>query len=101
VKHRRPHRASPRSLSLALDQLGQRLAPTTPLARAQSAWPAVVGDTIAHAAHPIAERQGVLTVTCSSAVWANELDLMAPEVIARLNEALGGLSIHALRCRAG
>jgi predicted nucleic acid-binding Zn ribbon protein len=60
-----------------------------------------VGDTIAHAARPTDERQGVLTVTCSSAVWAHELDLMAPQLIERLNEALGTPSIHALRCRTG
>ena len=38
---------------------------------------------------PPAERDGVVTVTCASAVWAQELDLMAPELVARLNAALG------------
>jgi predicted nucleic acid-binding Zn ribbon protein len=81
--------------------LGDRLAPATPLARAQSAWSDAVGDTIARSARPTAERDGVLTVTCASAVWSQELDLMAPQVIERLNQALGGAAIHSLRCRTG
>ena len=32
---------------------------------------------IAAAARPTAEREGVLTVTCEAAVWAQELELMA------------------------
>jgi hypothetical protein len=32
-------------------------------------------------------------------VWAQELDLMADELIARLNLALGAERIHELRCR--
>jgi predicted nucleic acid-binding Zn ribbon protein len=42
----------------------------------------------------------VLTITCRSAVWAQELDLMGPEVVARLNEALGRDAVTALRCSA-
>ena len=50
---------------------------------------------------PTAERDGVLTVTCQAAVWAQELDLMATELIARLNAALASDSIRELRCRTG
>jgi predicted nucleic acid-binding Zn ribbon protein len=59
-----------------------------------------VGAAIAAAAQPVAERDGVLTVRCEAAVWAQELDLMAPELLARLNTALGGEELRALRCRA-
>ena len=41
----------------------------------------------------------MLTVTCEAAVWAQELDLMAGELIARLNAALASDSIRELRCR--
>ncbi len=41
-----------------------------------------MGPAIAAAARPTAERDGVLTVTCDAAVWAQELDLMADELIA-------------------
>jgi predicted nucleic acid-binding Zn ribbon protein len=56
---------------------------------------------VAAAAAPTAERDGVLTVTCSAAVWAQELDLLACELIPRLNAALGSASIRELRCRTG
>jgi hypothetical protein len=33
-------------------------------------------------------------------VWAQELDLMGPELVARLNAALGADTLRALRCSA-
>jgi predicted nucleic acid-binding Zn ribbon protein len=93
-------RSAPRPLSLALHGLTQALAPATTLARVQAAWEQALGETIAEAGRPTAERDGLLTVVCSDAVWAAELDLMGPQLIERLNEALGGELIHKLRCRA-
>ncbi len=43
----------------------------------------------------------MLTVTCEAAVWAQELELMAAELIARLNAALGAEALRELRCRTG
>jgi predicted nucleic acid-binding Zn ribbon protein len=43
----------------------------------------------------------VLTVTCNAAVWAQELNLMAGELIVRLNQELGAERIRELRCRTG
>jgi hypothetical protein len=40
-------------------------------------------------------------VICESAVWAQELDLMAGELIPRLNALLGVERIRRLRCRTG
>jgi len=93
-------RRAPRPLSTALEGLVAALAPASPLGRVQSCWEAAVGSAIAAAAQPVAERDGVLTVRCEAAVWAQELDLMAPELLARLNAALGGDTLRALRCRA-
>src|SRR5919206_267664 len=87
-------------LALLALLLAERLAPHTLLAAVQRAWPDAVGDGVAAQAEPTAERDGVVTVTCSSAVWAQELDLMAPDLVARLNTALGAESVRALRCRA-
>jgi len=92
-------RLAPRPLGLALGALTRGLAPSTTLARVQELWPAAVGPAIAAAAHPAAERAGVLSVECEAAVWAQELDLMAGEVIPRLNSALGEEAIRELRCR--
>jgi predicted nucleic acid-binding Zn ribbon protein len=85
----------------ALGLLADELAPRTPLADVQRAWPQVVGPSIAAQAQPTAERGGVLTVTCSASVWAQELDLMSTAIIERLNEVLGSARISRLRCVAG
>jgi hypothetical protein len=42
----------------------------------------------------------VVTVSCSAAVWAQELDLLAPAILERLNEMLGTPRIERLRCVA-
>jgi len=93
--------ASPRLLSTALENLTATLAPTTTLARVQAVWPSTAGPAIAAAARPTAERDGVLTITCAAATWAQELDLMASQLIPRLNAALEQQAIHKLRCRTG
>jgi predicted nucleic acid-binding Zn ribbon protein len=54
---------------------------------------------VAGAASPTAERDGVLTLTCVAAVWAQELELMGSELVQRLNAALGAEVIRELRCR--
>ena len=92
-------RRAPRPLSLALGGLTETLTPATVLARVQQIWEQIVGTTIATAGRPTAERDGVLTIVCTDAVWAAELDLMGPELVARLNRTLGDESVHKLRCR--
>jgi predicted nucleic acid-binding Zn ribbon protein len=92
-------RVAPRPLSLALGDFTVGLAPATTLGRVQEIWDATAGYAIAAAARPTAERDGVLTVTCEASVWAQELDLMAGELIARLNAALGPATLRELRCR--
>ena len=93
-------RQQPRPVGQAISALAERLAPQTPLAEVQRVWEAAVGAVVAAQAEPTGEREGVLVVTCSSAVWAQELDLMAPDLIERLNGLLGGASVRSLRCQA-
>ena len=93
-------RREPRPLGLAVAALAERLAPQTLLAEIQVVWAEAVGEVVAAQAEPTGERDGVLVVTCSSAVWAQELDLMAPDLVARLNGLLGGEAVRALRCQA-
>jgi predicted nucleic acid-binding Zn ribbon protein len=93
-------RRSPRPLSLSLDRVRDELAPGTLLADAQRAWPGAVGPAIAAEAQPTAERSGTLTISCSASVWAQELDLMAPAILERLNALLEGRQITRLRCVA-
>jgi predicted nucleic acid-binding Zn ribbon protein len=84
---------------VALERLTGTLAPATTLARVQEAWERATGPAIAAAARPTAEREGVLTVSCEAAVWAQELDLMAGALVPRLNAELGEQAIRELRCR--
>jgi predicted nucleic acid-binding Zn ribbon protein len=87
-------------MALALDQIRDELAPESLLADVQRAWRSAVGPTIAEEAQPTAERAGVLTVSCSASVWAQELDLMAPAILERLNGLLQSGQIARLRCVA-
>lgn len=91
-------RRSPRQLGLAVERVRDELAPQTLLAEIQRVWPAAVGAGIANEAEPTAERGGVLTISCSASVWAQELDLMAPTIIEQLNEALRTGRVTRLRC---
>ena len=93
-------RRAPVPVAAAVESLAARLEPLTPLAAIQRAWPEVAGPAIAAEAEPVAERGGVVTVACRSAVWAQELDLLGPDLVARLNTALDGPRVTALRCTA-
>ncbi len=93
-------RRSPRQLGLAVDRLRDELAPQTLLAEVQRVWSDSVGVAIAAEAQPTAERAGVLTVSCSASVWSQELDLMAPIILERLNRALESGQLVRLRCVA-
>ena len=73
------------------------VAPDTLLARVQALWSEVAGAAIAAEATPSAEREGTLTVECSGAVWAQELTLLEPDLVSRLNAALEGPKVRSLR----
>lgn len=96
----RSYRRSPRTLETAFGHLADDLAPQTLLAEVQRVWPDTVGAAIAAEASPTAERAGVVTISCSASVWAQELDLMAPQIIPRLNAALQRGQLQRLRCIA-
>jgi predicted nucleic acid-binding Zn ribbon protein len=93
------HRRAPRPLALAVQDLQSALAPATALARIQACWPEAAGEAVAAAARPTGERAGVVTVSCDAAVWAAELQLMGPELAARINAQLGEDLVREVRCR--
>jgi predicted nucleic acid-binding Zn ribbon protein len=94
-------RSAPRPLAGAISELTASLAPSTPLARIQGVWPEAVGPAIASAARPVAAHDGSVTVACEAAVWAAELELLAVDLIPRLNALLDGEIVRELRCRTG
>ena len=96
-----PPRRQPRQLGAALQSAVEPLAPATLLAAVQSAWAGAVGERVAAEATPVAERDGVVTVACRSASWAQELDLLAGEVVSKLRSELpAGADLRALRFTA-
>lgn len=52
-------------------------------------WPKVAGDEVAANASPVRLKDGRLTVSTSSSVWAHTLQYMEAELVERLNAELG------------
>ncbi len=94
-------RRAPVPVSAAVERLASALAPATPLAAVQRVWEDAAGPVFAAQTEVVAERGGIVTVRCSGGVWANELTLLAPQVVAKLNELLGEPRVTGLRCTAG
>lgn len=98
----------PRPMGAALSGVRARAEPRTLLAAVQGAWASAVGAGVAAEAEPVAERDGVVTVACRAATWAEELDLLQAELVARLNRVLaerqpgvGRPAVRRLRFTAG
>jgi predicted nucleic acid-binding Zn ribbon protein len=81
-------RLAPRALSVALEGIVQDAEPATLLARVQAVWPDVAGPGLSASATPVSERDGLVTVACESAVWAQELELLGPDLLTRFGDAL-------------
>jgi len=81
-----------------VDRLLATLEPATLLAEVQRAWPEAAGAIFAGASRPVGENGGTIHVDCVSAVYAQELALMADRVVASLNDHLGRPAVAGLRC---
>jgi predicted nucleic acid-binding Zn ribbon protein len=81
-------RLAPRPIGRALEAAVGHARPAGLLAAVQSAWPPIAGPALAGAATPTSERDGTVTITCESGVWAHELELLGGDLTDRLNEAL-------------
>lgn len=93
-------RPAPRPVTDAVGALLARVQPQGTLGEVQRVWEQAVGPVIAAEATPTAEAGGVLTVSCRSSTWASDLDLLAPELLARLEAVLGDGRVTRLRCIA-
>ena len=61
-------------------------------------WPALVGPQIARVTEPLSVTpQGTLFVAVTTNAWMTELSLMEPDLLRRLNERTGRLSIKKIR----
>lgn len=62
-------------------------------------WKIAVGPRIADRAHPTHLERGVLSVKVATSVWATELQMLAPEIVARLR--VRGYAVDSMRFRIG
>ena len=62
-------------------------------------WTELVGEDIGEHATPESFNDGVLTVRTDSTPWATQLTLLAPQIVARLNEELGHGTVTAIDVR--
>ena len=99
MRDRRGRSPAPKPVSEALAGLRREIAPQTPLAAAQSAWPGAVGEQVAAVTRVVEERDGTLTVECRSAVWSQELALLEPRLRSALDKAMDGAGPAELRFR--
>ncbi len=90
---------APKAIGEVLEVFRREVAPESPLAAVQVVWDAVVGERIAGVTEVVEEREGVVTVECASAVWAQELELMGPRILARLEDEIGDEAPQKLRFR--
>ncbi len=79
-------------LAARLDQLAG-----SDVVRACRAWNDVVGEAVRAAASPTGLSHGTMTIACISSVWAQELTLMAPEILDRMRELDPTVSVDRLR----
>jgi predicted nucleic acid-binding Zn ribbon protein len=94
-------RRAPRPIGAALDSVMSGVEPATLLAAVQSAWPGAVGEAVAREAAPVSERDGVITVACRSATWAQELDLLGSQILGQVRQNLPDwASLEAIRFTA-
>ena len=87
------------SLGAVLDELrlARPLATGATLGQLARRWPEVVGERLAAECVPAGLVGGTLTVAATSAGWAAQLQMLAPEVRRRANEVLGRDAVKAVR----
>ncbi|MBP5505133.1 MAG: DUF721 domain-containing protein [Bacteroidales bacterium] len=68
-------------------------------ARVCEAWDTAVGDAIAHVTLAKEFEAGVLRVRMSSSVVRMQLEMNKPEILARINEALGDNLVKSIIIR--
>lgn len=96
----RPKRSRPVAVSEALEGYFARAGLAKRVAQAQVIpdWPGLVGPQIAAVATPESVTpDGVLFVRVSTSAWMNELQLMTPEIMARLNTGRAAGRITTIR----
>lgn len=93
--------AAPVSVGDIVGEVSRELAPPTVLAAVQAAWPRAAGPAAAAEASPVSERDGIVTIACHSAVWAQELEMLKEPLLAKLQPLVEPARIVGLKFTAG
>ena len=96
----RPQRARPVALGEALQGYLARAGLARRVGQAQVIpdWPGLVGPQIAAVATPESiTPDGVLFVRVATSAWMNELQLMTPDIMARINAGRGAGRLKTIR----
>jgi predicted nucleic acid-binding Zn ribbon protein len=84
-------------ITRVLSELGYD--PDAPALRLLRAWPTAVPPEIAQHSEPTDWKQGTLELTVATPVWAQQIALRKPEILAALRAALGAAAPTDLRTR--
>jgi predicted nucleic acid-binding Zn ribbon protein len=97
AKPRDPARVDGGRIGRVLAELGYDA--NAPAARLLRVWAEAVPADVAQHAEPTDWRQGTLELTVASPVWAQQIALRKPEILAALKGALGAAAPTDLRTR--
>ncbi|MFL6070949.1 MAG: DUF721 domain-containing protein [Actinomycetes bacterium] len=94
-----PDDRDPQPISAAVDELVDERGWTQPLAigGVEGRWPQIVGTELATHCAPEEFDAGRLTVRTDSTAWATQVRLLAPSLLARLNDDLGAGTVTHLQ----
>ncbi len=100
-KPTRPQRDEPSALGDVLGELVDNQGWTEKLAaqRVFTDWPKIVGAEVAQHSEVIAFDDGELEVRTDSTAWATQLRMLAPRIVAKLNEEFGDGSVQRIVVR--
>ena len=99
----RGRRISPQQIGGALQEILSRLDSEGhfEIVRLMRLWPGVVGELIARRTEVNGLKFHTAVVKVSGAMWIQELNLMKPQILARLREAMGNDAVRDLRFVSG
>lgn len=64
-------------------------------------WNAAVGPAVAAHSTPTSLREGVLKVRCNDAMWASELQHLAPQIVTKLRQSQNTAEVLRISCYVG
>lgn len=94
-----PDTRDPLPFGSALQKLMKNVGGSADLTKATlfANWATMVGPAIADHCRPTSFVDGELTLQCESTAWASQLRLMAPQLLKKLNEALGKGAVRRIK----